>query len=107
MFVNHLLLAICHQHHHKAVKACDDPPELETVHQEQGDGNLVPFNLLQNGVLERDCFCHMYTFFLVWAAKEVRCRNGIHILADFSCQIPEKPVGPEPIFDGYSFPGFG
>ena len=34
MLVDHLLLALRHQHHHKAVIPCDDSPELEAVHQE-------------------------------------------------------------------------
>ena len=41
MLVDHLLLAVCHQYHHKAVKAGDNPPELEAVHQEQGHRGFV------------------------------------------------------------------
>ena len=32
VLVDHLLLAIGHQYHLKAVEARDEPPELETVH---------------------------------------------------------------------------
>ena len=51
MLVDHLLFAIAHQHHHKAVEARDDPAELEAVHQEKRDRNLVPAALLSTGIL--------------------------------------------------------
>ena len=35
VLVDHLLLAIGYQYHHKAVKAGDDPTELEAIHQKQ------------------------------------------------------------------------
>jgi hypothetical protein len=33
MLIDHLLLAVGHQHHHAAVKARDDPPKLEAIHE--------------------------------------------------------------------------
>ena len=44
MFVDHLLLAVGHQHYHKAVKAGDSTPELETIHQEKCYGHFVLFH---------------------------------------------------------------
>jgi len=51
MLVDHLLLAVTDQYHHKAVVAGDDSPELEAVHKEQGHRNLLPAAFLQNGIL--------------------------------------------------------
>ena len=51
MLVDHLLFAIGHQNDHKAVKACDDPPELEAIHEKQSQGNAVPPHFVQNGIL--------------------------------------------------------
>ena len=56
VLVNHLLSAIRYQYHHEAVKSGDNTTELEAVHQEEGDGYLVPADFLQNGVLLIDRF---------------------------------------------------
>ena len=65
MLVNHLLLPVSHKDDHEAVKSRNDPPELEAIHQKQRHGNLVPADLLENGILQIHGFVHMYTRFLV------------------------------------------
>ena len=50
MLVDHLLLPVSHKDDHEAVKSRNDPPELEAIHQKQRHGNLVPADLLENGV---------------------------------------------------------
>ena len=60
MFVDHLLLSLCHKHHHKAVKAGDDPTELKAIHEEQGDGNTLLAYFTENGFLKIGYFGHMY-----------------------------------------------
>ena len=37
--------------HHEAVKTCDDPAELETIHEEKRQRDFLPDALLQNGFL--------------------------------------------------------
>ena len=41
MLIDHLLLAIGHQHHHKTVIACDDSTELKAVHEEKRHRHLA------------------------------------------------------------------
>ena len=65
MLVDHLLLAVTEQNHHKVIKTGDDAPELETVHQKQGHRHLVPAHLIENSFLEIDRVRHMYSFFLL------------------------------------------
>ena len=59
MLVDHLLLAIADQYHHKVIVTCDDTPELKAVHQEQRDRHPVPPYLLSNRFLEIIGFCHI------------------------------------------------
>ena len=51
MLVDHLLLAVSYQYHHKAVIAGDGAPELEAVHQKQCDRDFVPPYFIENGIL--------------------------------------------------------
>ena len=56
MLVDHLLLAVTDQNHHKAVVTGDHTTELKPIHQEQRYGNLVPAAFLQDGVLQIHVF---------------------------------------------------
>ena len=48
VLVDHLLLAIADQHHHKTVKACDSAPELKAIHQKQCHRDFIPLYLAEN-----------------------------------------------------------
>jgi MATE family multidrug resistance protein len=50
VLVDHLLLTVTDQHHHKAVIACDGPPELKAIHEKQGYRHFITAHLFQNGI---------------------------------------------------------
>ena len=51
MFVDHLLLVVRDEDHHKVVKSGDDPPQLEPVHEKQGHRQALLQDLTQQGIL--------------------------------------------------------
>ena len=65
MFVDHLLLAIGNQHHHKVIVARNDSTELEAVHRKQGYRYMIPAGFFQDGFLQIYEVRHMYSFFLL------------------------------------------
>ena len=58
MFVDHLLLAVCGEEHHKGVEAGHLAPELVAVHQEEGDVGPGAAQAGEEEVLEVVCLLH-------------------------------------------------